>query len=270
MFNVDINRASRIGKAAVLNSISPQASIFNNQRDPDKTTFKYVELDDLVVVEALNELGWKIVKYNEVKPHNKDRQGLQTYCATYENTNYDLTTTQGRARLLQIGSHDGRSKLRLEGGFFTFACANGLIIGNSVCEPVAIKHFGEQALQVDKAVSHFLDRMPVLFDKIGHMVYTNLSESQKHDFALDSIRLRFEDTSRIRYHEVLVPRYKEQSSNSVWDVFNTIQTNLIENPNIKALTPTKDKFRKLRKVTNIEANVNLNRDLWNLAESFIH
>lgn len=258
---------SRVDNIVAYNDIPKSASILNTIRDPNRTTAKYVETDDVGVVKALNEAGWFIKSYSEVGTRRGQRQGFQKYLAIYENL--DLPSVkEGRPRLLQRGSHDGTSRLELFGGFFTFACANGLIVGNSVFDPIAVKHIGNIPQQVVEGAEKFVDVCPLIFNKIEQMSRKVLSPFEAINFAKQAIELRFEDKYTVQAEDILRPRRTEDDNPSLWSVFNRVQENLFNPYGFKA-TSTDNKTRKVRKVNNIDVTVKLNTGLWHLSESFL-
>lgn len=252
--------------------LNQDASILNTHRDPVKTTNKYTETDDVQVIQILNDYGWFITDYQEVKPHKRLahlRQGFQKYMATYENSNFKEISL-GRAQLLQRGSHDGSSLLQLDAGFFTFACLNGLAVGNKLFDPIKVKHIGNVPLEIEKAVRVFTETCPLIFEKVEQMATRDMSSFEVSQFAKKACALRFDgDKYKVDTDDLLVTRHPEQKQNTLWNVFNRVQENLIKPTDNFKVTTVDNKQRKPKKIYNIDTKVKLNKDLWNLASEYL-
>ena len=257
----------RAANPALKDRVNP--SILNTKRDPNRTTEHYTETDDVSVIETLNAHGWFIKEYNELRPHKHSRQGYQKYLAVYENEDLTFQTEKGKARLLQIGSHDGTKPLIINAGFFTFACANGCIIGDNLFDPISVKHIGELPMQVEEAVSKFVDAVPLVFRKVDQMVNTQINVLEAHSFVREAVKLRFKDENAVQVDDVLKVHRAEDDNNSLWSVFQRVQENLIKSYDGFKAQSTNNKTRKVRSITNIDANVRINKGLWQLAEQFL-
>jgi hypothetical protein len=251
------------------NAIKPSSSILNIKRDPSRTTERYVETDDVEVIETLNAHGWFITEYNEVRTRGGKRQGYQKYCAIYENDDLSFNTAEGKARLVQYGSHDGTTTLQLHGGFFRFACANGLLCGDSIFEPVSVKHIGDLPLEVNVAIQTFAETVPFIFERIAEFQDKQLSEFQAVQFARQAAQLRFSDGQSVKTEDVLRVRRHEDQGLSLWTVYNRVQENLLSPTADFKLTNANNKSRKVRTITNIDVIAKINKELWHLAESFL-
>ena len=259
----------RIKDVLAYNALPLNASILNTNRDPRKTTEKYTETDDVEVIQTLNSHGWHVVGYQEVKTHKSRRQGFQKYMAMYENPAFEQTSL-GKAQLLQRGSHDGSTKLQIVAGFFTFACLNGLVVGESIFEPICVKHIGDLPLQIEFALKSFMETCPLIFNKVTDMSQRAMSPFEVQQFARKACALRFDgDKYAINPDDVVFAHHREQKDNTLWNVFNRVQENLIRPAKEFKVTTKDNKQRKVRGLTNIDTKVKLNKDLWHLAEEYL-
>lgn len=260
-----------IERLRVANNLPVGASILNNGRDPDKTTDRYSESDDLGVVQAMNNHGWFISSYKQVKAHNSAKQRFKPYLATYQNAGLPEIPGEGKLTTLQIGSHDGVKSLTFGLGFFRMACLNGLIVGCNLFQPLRLKHIGEAPKQLGEVVKKVLDASPILYDRINQLSQKTLTDSQVISFAEQAAALRFEgnDKYSIDPKDLLRTRRSEDQGNSLWLVFNRVQEHLLKAPDLSMIT--KDgKKRKAKAITNIDSTFKLNQNLWELAEEFLN
>lgn len=254
-----------------LSSLSPAASIFNTARDLVSTSPKYAETNDLGVVEAFNSLGWGMVKYKEQKrqKRNEHRVGTQKYMAIYENSKHLTRTNEGTAQLIQIGSSDGTKPLLIRGGFYRFACSNGLIVGNNAFEPIKVIHRGQE--KADKLISFLnqsTDTLVAVFDKIEEYMDIQLTEDQAMYFAKLAIQKRFGDKTTVDPKNVLNVRREADRGRSLWTTLNVVQENLV-NPEFNVTTEN-NKQRKARKISGIDTSLKVNTALWDIAEIFVN
>jgi hypothetical protein len=266
---LSIETDNRVQEVLTYNNVKSDASILNINRDPNRTTDKYVQTDDIHVVQTLNSHGWYITSYKEVNPHKNERQGFQKYLAVYENPDFP-GISQGKAQLLQRGSHDGSTKLVLDAGFFTFVCANGLIVGDRLFEPISVKHIGNLALELNHAVDKFVNICPKMFEQVQSMAVREMKDFEANEFARRALTLRFpEDPNKLDPKVLLVAQHREQQEDTLWNVLNRVQENIIRpSKDIKIVTPS-NKERKLRGINNIDVTVKLNKDLWELASQYV-
>jgi len=259
----------RIEDVLAYNNLPKTASILNVNRDPRRTTEKYTETDDVEVIQTLNSHGWNVVNYQEVRPHKASRQGFQKYLAVYENPDFPGTNL-GKAQLLQRGSHDGSTKLQIDAGFFTFACVNDLVVGEFLFEPICVKHIGDLPMQIDLALHSFMETCPLVFQKVTEMSERAMSPFEVQQFARKACGLRFRDDKyKINLEDVIFAHHREQTDNTLWNVFNRIQENLLRPKKEFRVTTKDNKKRKVRGITNIDTKVRLNKDLWHLAEEYL-
>lgn len=263
-------RDERIIDVLAYNNVPKNASILNIKRDPRRTTERYTETDDVEVIQEFNRHGWSIVNYQEVKPHKTSRQGFQKYLAIYENPDFRTEGTKAKPQIIQRGSHDGTAVLQIDGGLFTFACANGLIVGDCLFEPIRVKHIGDIPLEVGRAIRKYVETVPVIFNRVQAMTQRILSPFEALTFARDAVALRFDgDKYSVEFEDVLKARRREDDNYSLWSVFNRVQENLINPADSFRMTTANNKQRKVKKITNIDTNVKLNKELWHLTDQFL-
>jgi hypothetical protein len=252
------------------NKIPEKASILNLFRDPEKTTQRYNETDDLGVIKLLNDNNWFISKYQQMGTHNPEKAIYKPYMATYHNPNLPKLDGQGELTILQRGSKDGTKRFILDVGFFRFACLNGMITGNRLFEPVRIKHIGDAPDQLGALLEELNKSLPYVYNTITDMSRRDLSENQRYEFARKALGLRFkEDKQGVSVEDILKPRRNEDAGDSLWRTFNILQENLIKGGTFSYVTKN-NTTRASRAITNIDLEYEINTGLWNLAEEYLY
>lgn len=252
------------------NSINVMANIFTETRDDAKTSERYLKFDDGKVLQVLNDNGWFITKYREVKAQSKGRQQFKPYLAQYTNKNVK-PFHDGLPSIIQRGAHDGTKTLDLFLGFFRSVCENGLIVGENLLTPVHLKHIGtaDRAAELNDVVGHLVSNMPKVMDQVTAMDTRILTLDESMTFAKDASEIRFGEKSKgVDPRELLIVRRSADTGMSLWKVFNRVQEAIINAPHLQIVNED-NKQRKVRALTSIEQQVSINRDLWAVAEKFL-
>lgn len=242
-------------------------SILNNMRDPDRTTDKYKATDDREVVQVLNQNGWFISDYKQVRARNYDKAQFRTYLATYTKEGLEVPG-EGKLTLLQKGSHDGTKQLVFNLGFFRAVCANGMVTGPSLFEPITIKHIGDRPSLVNGLVGKVMGLAPLLSERISDMSKIELTRSQALDLAAEAMKLRFGEERPLEPADILIPVRYQDSGTSLWRVTNVIQERLIKKTGLIGKTKT-NTYRQLKEVRSIDLSLKINAGLWDLAETYL-
>jgi hypothetical protein len=253
-----------------VNRIPNGASILNNFRDPTKTTERYVETDDLGVVQVLNDHGWFVSNYQQMSAHCVEKAPYKQYMATYRNPELPKLDNEADLTILQRGSKDGTKRFVLDVGLFRFACLNGMVTGERLFKPVVIKHIGDVPNQLGYLLDQVNEAIPLVYGTVKEMSVRDLSEGQQFDFARKAVALRFkEDKNGVNIADVLKPRRTEDAGNSLWKVLNRLQENLIKGGTF--IYTTKDnKQRHSKAIKNIDLQYDINVGLWDIAESYLN
>jgi hypothetical protein len=251
-----------------------RSSLFNPNRDPNRTSVKYKESDDLAIVQTLNSLGWFIDKYNQRKARSESKQIYTKYLATYTNPSLPVVK-EGKFTLLQTNSKDGTTALIFDLGFFRFACANGLIIGSSLFDKIRLLHKGEGLGKVQDVIGQALNLFPQVAKTIENMQRTVLTLNQAEEFAAKAIELRLGKDSEKVFSPVDVLRLNREADagNNLWNVLNRVQENLIKAPELRFANVVNKKTginRKAREVKNIDLNMKINKGIWSLSEEYLN
>jgi len=245
-------------------------AILNFGGDPDRVSSKYAPTNDLSAVKMLNDHGWFIDQYKQVRSHNPDKAQFSTYLDTYKHESGLTIPGEGAITLLQKGSHDGTKQLVFNLGFFRYICENGLVTGTALFEPAQIRHSGDNPNHVGEIADSIITLAPRVFDKIDALRKIELSPTQVLDFASEALNLRFGKEDRpIEPSEIIVPWRHSDIGNSAWKVLNVVQERLIKKTDL--VGKTKDnKRRAISKINNIDLDLKINTGLWNLMDSFVN
>lgn len=169
--------------------------------------------------------------------------------------------------IVLLNSHDGSTQFDISAGLFRKVCTNGLMVqlaGNENMHE-KIRHMGHTFDEVIEAATVISKQTEELKDNVLEMQSINLSPYQVRDFMHDSLELKYGEDWRTMNLEnpeaILEARREDDLKNSLWNVFNRVQENLLKGG-------VRVNQRMLRPITNINEGARLNRGLWNIADSY--
>lgn len=162
-------------------------------------------------------------------------------------------------------SHDGQSKLVLSGGLFRLVCTNGLTVGVQALSLIQ-RHAGDRK-EIFDAAYDVIRRTSELRPLVEQMSKLTLSEKGIAKFANAAAAAAYEG-EQVPYDPqlLLASRRPEDSGNTLWQVYNRVQENLI-----RGGVQFQGERRRVttRGITHIGRSSELNRQLWDIAESFV-
>ena len=237
------------------------------------------------VINDLRTMGWNPVDAVQIKSRKKSTNGYQKHMVTFENEDYkidqvkEVETADGKTetvvekateypQLLLTNSHDGRNSFNLHAGLFRLVCANGLIIADTTFDHVKIKHQWYNMEEITKVTNAMMDKIPTIITNINDMDSRELSEKEKRSFVKKAILTRWpKGNEMLDIDDMLQSIRVGDKGNSVWKVYNVIQEKLIKGGLV--FNNHREKIQKLRPIINIDRKVDVNKNLWELAESYV-
>lgn len=226
---------------------------------------RYAQIKTTDLLDRLSKSGYVPVDASQDNPSRRD-PALVAHLVTLRHKSFIGVDSKAEEvpQILLVNSHNGRTKLRLYAGFYRFACANGLVIGQDQFK-TAIKHTGD-ALE---DTGRFADEMATQLTSVGEVIddwkAIELSNTKANNFARKAAALRFGDRSHVYdVKQILAPKRPEDEGRSLWNVFNVVQENTTQG-GIGGESATGRKISS-RKLGAIQPNIAFNRQLWDLAQ----
>ena len=97
-----------------------------------------------------------------------------------------------------------------------------------------------------------------------------LTDPERRAFGAAAKRLRFDHPEIIETEKILMPHRQEDSGNTLWQVANVVQENLVKgHVNYVDRDPETGRPRRksTREIKGIDSNIKLNQSIWSLAEA---
>ncbi len=226
--------------------------------------YQFVSTRD--ILNRVQQDGWTITN---ATAQNRSPYAQHRITLVHQN---DLSTindsnSEGVPRIEMFNSHDRSKRLMFAIGFFRFVCSNGLIVASGPAETIRIKHrfSGDRLSEIMEQVSQISSRFPTIQNTINNFKSREMAEDEQVSFAQYAIKgrfnyrpampKRFQDMERT-VERLLSSRRDADSGNSIWQVYNRIQENLINGM---------EGFS--RPIRGYSDNVRVNQLLWKGAET---
>jgi hypothetical protein len=240
------------------------------------TSHRYAFFPTDTVVEALRETGWAPVIAQEQRARAEDRHGFQKHMIRFHRREElgRAVLHDSRLELVLMNSHDGGCAFRIYAGVFRLVCSNGLVVADTSYGAISIRHTRKTVDQVIAASQGIAGHSDRIGENIESFRQRHLSDAERSDFASRALTLRYDsvEAAPVRPSFLLEPKRREDGGTSLWQSFNTIQENMM-----RGSRPDKFKARlesrrtaRVRGLTGLDSQLNLNRNLWELAASYLN
>ena len=241
-----------------IKAIAP--SVFTTEK-ASHLSDKYVQTPTSRVVEDLMNLGWEVTKVQEVK--SRKYKGFQKHLVVFRNPDIMIKGENGDDSFPQIlltNSHDGKAAFNFRVGIFRLVCSNGLVVSDADFSNVSIRHMNYTFESLQVKINEIISKLPGLVNKINTFKAKTLTEAEMNDFAVKASQLRTKKTVNIM--DVLSVTRSQDQGNDLWVVFNRVQEKILGGSYTSG-------GRKARSVKNFQKDIQLNEQLFELAESYL-
>jgi len=224
-------------------------------------TDKYIQTPTSRVVEDLMNLGWQVTKAQEVK--SRKYKGFQKHVIVFRHPDIMIKGANGDDAFPQIlltNSHDGKAAFNFRVGIFRLVCSNGLVVSDADFNNVSIRHINYTFETLQSKIQEVIAKLPGLVQKINLFKSTQLSEDQMMEFATKAATLRTKQ--KVNIMDLLNADRVEDQGSDLWVVFNRVQEKLLGGS-------YKAGKRKARSVKNFQKDIQINEQLFELAESYL-
>jgi hypothetical protein len=240
------------------------------------TSSRYAFFPTDTVVEALRESGWAPVIAQEQRARAEDRFGFQKHLIRFHRREElgRAVLHDSRLELVLMNSHDGGCAFRLFAGVFRLVCANGLVVSEKSFGAISIRHTHRTVEQVVDASQKIARNSDGIGGRIDAFRQRLLSEEERTDFANRALALRYDTAAEapVRPSYLLEPKRREDRGNSLWNVYNSVQEKMIRGSRPDRLKAMQEHRRtaRVRALTGLDAQLKINRNLWELAASYLN
>lgn len=245
-------------------------------------TNKYVHVNTEVVINDLEKLGWKPVEAKMRKRRTGVESVFSPHVVSFQNPNIKIKGEKGDdafPRIILFNSHDGFSSFKFFVGIYRLVCSNGLIVADEEFSNFKIRHMGYSFEELREMVKQAVEDLPEKVEIMNKMKQRELTEEEKHDFALNALLLRSgikpgsEEANKKEYDEetikdILDPLRDADKGDSLWNILNVVQEKVIKGGFQAALRG--GKVRKVKKIKSFETDIRVNQELFKSATALVN
>jgi hypothetical protein len=172
-----------------------------------------------------------------------------------------------------VNSHDTGSAFGADLGLYRLICKNGMVAQFGNMARYRGIHVSLSIDAVLEAVHSIMAQFPRVAETVQIMQTKTLGQTQREHFAYAAAMLRWEsDKMPFNSTMLLSTRREEDQEPTLWNVFNTIQENLLTGQRIRTYGPSHYGYRRVtrstRAVRSIDMDMKLNNGLWEIASKF--
>lgn len=219
---------------------------------------KYRFISTGAIVEQLQGRGFELNKVSSTGSHGH-------HILRFSKNDEAFQIDGDKIELVVRSAHDGTRALTFNLGVFRVVCMNGLTLGTNLVPPMRILHRGQG--NIEKEVFEIVNGLPLdtVRDNVKLLKETTLTHEQGLKFVVDATKQRIEEQLTklseeeqankiyLASQKIMRVRREEDSGMSTWNMFNTVQENIIRGT------------RGLRPLTSQQRMHDTNQSLFDLA-----
>jgi len=229
----------------------------------NKVSDRYAFVPTHRVLSVMQDAGFVPIFASQQKVRSDDRLDTTKHQVMLRRDNVQL-----RARsvgdvlptLHVVNSHDWSSRFEVRHAMLRLACANGMMIESGVFSAYSIRH-DTLMEDIGNLIQRFMSGVSHMQDTIDTWSGIQLDSDKRHDFARRAMMLRFPDATAEMADRILIPQRAADMGDDLWTTYNRIQEYIIRGG-------FKGERRRARAIGNIDKGVELNTQLFALAESY--
>jgi len=240
----------------------------------------YVHVPTYEVIDDLEKLGWYPMQASQRK-HRKADSIFTSHMVKFRNPDLKILGQEkddSYPEIILLNSHDGLSSFKFMIGLYRLVCSNGLIIATEQFADFKIKHMGYTFEELRATVEGTVQELPNKLQILNEMKNTDLTQTQQEEFAIKGYLLRrgivpaIEETlqdivDQGTVQAILQPQRESDKGSDLWVTYNKVQEAVINGGFHGALAGAR--VRKVKKITNFHKDIQLNRQLFQLATEYL-
>lgn len=253
--------------------IAERAPQVYTQAPHDRVSNKYTFLPTYQIVEDMEKLGWQVADAKTMKSKNESQKKYGKHIVMFFHPDIYIKDEQGGIeaypQIMIQNNHRGWGKFKFEIGIFRLVCTNGLVIKSQDYGTFEMRHLGYSFEELKELVEKAIDILPDVVQKINTLSSREMTEKEMRIFAEKAIQARFGEEKLVdatEIQQVLTATRDADQGNNLWVVMNRVQEHLIRGGFTTVGADKKE--RKVRKISNMLKDVELNQKLWELTTEF--
>lgn len=254
--------------------IYTSGSFVQDQRHASKTD-RFVPVKPEQLRQALESYGFEMIHLKTARARQADKINHQTTIARYRSR--DAFEIDGHYLDIIVKAPHLYGKIQLILGLFRGVCSNQINVGEKF-ETIRVAHRKNPIEDLMNAIPQVLKQREQLIEMVRRMQSTRVTEVQAKEFARIVAQHKIEGARRkdnikdVQASALLFVNREEDREPTLWNVFNTIQENVIRKGIVYTKTSKKgiDRLNITRALhDNSEGALKLNSFLWDVASEMV-
>ena len=244
--------------------------------NPDVSTL-YVQANTKTVIDDMAKLGWYPVDAKQQRQRGSMKYSF--HMVVFQNPDVVVRNLEGGVdcwpRIILTNSHDGMHAFKFMVGLYRVVCSNGLVIASDQFADLSIRHIAYTFQELRDLTAGVITQLPKQIELINGMKRVILTKKQKIDFASAAFKIRRGIKADVPFmlpfdvaEEIIEPVRSEDHGDDLWTVYNILQEKMTRGGFKASADPTK-KPRKVRAITAIAKDLDMNRKLFRYAAGYI-
>ena len=244
--------------------------------NPDVSTL-YVQANTKTVIDDMAKLGWYPVDAKQQRQRGSMKYSF--HMVVFQNPDVFVRNLEGGVdcwpRIILTNSHDGMHAFKFMVGLYRVVCSNGLVIASDQFADLSIRHIAYTFQELRDLTAGVIAQLPKQIELINGMKRVILTKKQKIDFASAAFKIRRGIKADVPFmlpfdvaEEIIEPVRSEDHGDDLWTVYNILQEKMTRGGFKASADPTK-KPRKVRAITAIAKDLDMNRKLFRYAAGYI-
>lgn len=247
-------------------------SIFQTEKH-DSRSDRFQPIATIDALRALEREGFVPVYAAQQITRDASRRPFAKHLLRLRHVGNDgrrLSVNGTHGEVVLKNGNDGSSSYQLMSGLFRTVCMNGLITYDEKFDEVRVRHSGNVVDKVIEGTYRVLDETERKLAAPADWSNVQLGAGERLALAHAAHVVRFADadgavSTPIGAEQLLRPRRFEDTNNSLWEVWNRVQENVIRGGQT-AYNPATQRRTTAREIRGIDTDVKINKALWVLGE----
>lgn len=255
------------------NEIRSCAPAVFQEQPAARVSESYAYLPSYEVLTGMLEQGFGVYEVAQARPYKADRDPYAKHMLRLRppQTKRQVKVNDVVPELVLVNAHDGTARYYLYAGLYRYVCSNGMMVGDTFYS-LSVAHRGQltRGLVLEGSYKIIKESFPAMLQQVKTMQVATMKVKQQEEFANSAIALRYpgEMTPVFKPSQLLAARRPDDEGNTVWSVLNRVQENIIEG-GFASQSFLFARRTTIRPVERVDARVNINRKLWQLAEQYL-
>jgi hypothetical protein len=234
---------------------------------------RYTQISTMDVLSQLVADGFEIRSVTTARTRDESKHGFEKHMIKLRKRQTAIVGDY-TPELSLLNSHDGASAYKLIFSLLRFVCDNGMAVGENWTS-IHVPHRGDVASEVLEGAHIVLNQTQDIVARIDQLKAIEMRADAIEAFVSDAFKLRYpnaEEAGRAPITPLMLntQRRVADAGNSVWNVYNRVQENLIKGGFRGRIVGANGRMRRttMRGVKGIDQDISINQRLFTLAESY--